>query len=276
MFWMRSGVLSDKKIEKFLGKKIYIWPFERSKLKGATYNLTASCFAVNASDKECLVNSQDEIIIPSGETALIQTNESIYVAEDICGTYHSKVTLVSNGLSHIGTTLDPGYFGTSLIAVHNHSSKTQKINVGDTFVSLMFHKMPKSSRIRHDNQPFRSDLINLHDIKYNKNNASNTKKDIKDWYDIPWRNNLGELKDVVHKHVQKRDKAKKNMWVDVFSFSLGLIIISIIIYLTLSSKTFFGPENNNYYQLIVTIISIFIIPGIKYLNNFIKRNLGGE
>ncbi|MCX5964280.1 MAG: hypothetical protein NT070_14395 [Cyanobacteria bacterium] len=70
----------------------------------------------------------------------IETNESIWVSKKISGTYHSKVALVSKGLSHIGTTLDPEYVGCSLIAIHNHSNQDVSLTPEiDTFATLVFH-----------------------------------------------------------------------------------------------------------------------------------------
>jgi deoxycytidine triphosphate deaminase len=276
MFWMRSGVLSDKKIEKFLGKKIYIWPFERSKLKGATYNLTASCVAVSSSNKNNLVNSRGEIVIPSGETALIQTDESIYVAEDICGTYHSKVSLVTKGLSHIGTTLDPGYFGTSLIAVHNHSGSDKIIRVGDTFVSLMFHKMSKSSRIRHDNQPFRSDLINLNDVKNNKTISSSIKQDIKNWYDVPWRKNLGELKDKVEVFVRNRNERRNRKFINLISVLLQIFIVAFLAFSIYKSWKLLPIEDDSIYMSVMIFIATAIRPIIQKITDLIKTKFRGD
>jgi deoxycytidine triphosphate deaminase len=276
MFWMRSGVLSDKKIEKFLGKKIYIWPFERSKLKGATYNLTASCVAVSSSNKTNLVNSSGEIVIPSGETALIQTDESIYVTEDICGTYHSKVSLVTKGLSHIGTTLDPGYFGTSLIAVHNHSGSDKIIRVGDTFVSLMFHKMSKSSRIRHDNQPFRSDLINLNDVKNNKTISASIIKDIKNWYDVPWRKNLGELKDKVEVFVRNRDERKNRKFISLISVLLQIFIVVFLAFSIYKSWKLLPIEDDSIYMPVMIFIATASRPIIQKITDLIKTKFRGD
>lgn len=168
MFFLKKGVLSDKDIKKLLGKDIFIHPFSENNLKGSTYNLTASmCAFVVEKDnnkhkiKKLILNENDKIVIPKNKTALIQTDESIYVSNKICGTYHSRVTLVNKGLSHIGTTLDPGYFGTSVIAIHNNSDENIEIKVGEPIVSLMLYTLRSKSNILHDNLPFRKDLFDL-------------------------------------------------------------------------------------------------------------------
>ena len=126
----------------------------KGNLKGASYNLTASEFAWSLSTKQRIYNSQNKkIIIESGDTALIETNETIWVSKKIMGTYHSRVTQVSHGTGHIGTTLDPNYIGPSLIAVHNHSNDPiELIPEETTFVTLAFQYLSsESSKNNHGN-----------------------------------------------------------------------------------------------------------------------------
>lgn len=276
MFWFRTGVLSDRMIEKYLGKKVYIWPFEKANLKGSTYNLTASCVAISASTKKSLLNENYKISIPSNDTALIQTNESIYVTEDICGTYHSKVSLVTKGLSHIGTTLDPCYFGTSLIAIHNHSNEPVDIKVGNTFASLMFHKIPKSSRSRHDNPPFRNDLVSTHSFDF-KDDAKIKEKDytkkIEDWYNEPWRKNKEDLIEQVENYVLKRDRRKKDKTIDsIFHLTYGVIAISLLI----NAYRIFNSEEVPDYIGFYTFGAFLLTPILQGIFRFMKEHKKGE
>lgn len=70
---------------------------------------------------------------------MIETEDVLGVENNIGGTYHSKVGLVSQGLGHIGTMLGPNFSGHSLIAIHNVSKEVLTIKVGDTFVSAVFN-----------------------------------------------------------------------------------------------------------------------------------------
>lgn len=102
-----SVVFSCNDIKNLLGKQIYIYPFEEKNLKGASYNLTASPLAFvieeenscgyNCKIEKLILENENDIIIPDHATAIIQTNESIYVTKRICGTYHSRVNLVNKG-----------------------------------------------------------------------------------------------------------------------------------------------------------------------------------
>ncbi|GAX41643.1 hypothetical protein NIES4075_26400 [Tolypothrix sp. NIES-4075] len=198
--------LSNIDIEKELVKgNIKIFPFKKDNLKGASYNLTASHLAwkipdTNNDSYTSIYNaSVNQIIIPGRACVLIVTNEAIWVSEGIAGTYHSKVKLVSQGIGHIGTTLDPGYMGVSVIALHNHTEKDINITPGETtFTSIMFQFVrSKSDPEQHDNRPGRPDILNKVGLtdkenewlnerfrNYKESLQTQLKKDSKDFQDL--------------------------------------------------------------------------------------------
>lgn len=79
------------------------------------------------------------IVLLPYATTLIETDEVLSVGNHIGGTYHSKVGLVSKGLGHIGTMVGPNFSGDSLIAFHNISSNLIVLDVGESFVSVIFY-----------------------------------------------------------------------------------------------------------------------------------------
>lgn len=187
LFFFR-GVLSDKDIKKLLGYHIFIYPYEESNLKASSYNLTASKVAF-IKEKEgerevqkLILDENGDIKIPPNKTAIIATRESIYVTRWITGTYHSKVKLVDKGLSHIGTTLDPCYFGISAIALTNNSNEYVTIKYGDPIVTVMFYSLKSRSSGKHDNMPSRVDEIDLNSLNefydYNSDSKNNKKEKI--------------------------------------------------------------------------------------------------
>lgn len=157
--FLSRGVLSDKDIKKLLGYHIFIYPFNKGDLKPSSYNLTASkcAFIKDEKGNQKLIIKDNKIVIPQGKTAIIETQESIYVSKWITGTYHSKVKLVNKGLGHIGTTLDPCFFGVSAIALHNNSDKDIPIEIGSTIATIMFYSLKSSSTGLHDNMSGRVD-----------------------------------------------------------------------------------------------------------------------
>ncbi len=155
-------ILSDVDIKREIGEGILIYPFQEGYLKGASYNLSASKLAWDLSTKKNIYDDQAKaVIIPPNSTAVIETNETIWVSQKIAGTYHSRVSQVSHGTGHIGTTLDPNYIGPSLIAVHNHSQDPVKILLEtEPFLTLTFHYLHTPSRKdQHGNSHGRRDIL---------------------------------------------------------------------------------------------------------------------
>lgn len=151
------SVLSNVDIEKeiYKNKNIVIYPLNLDNIKSSSYNLTASSLAWSLNTKQRIVNN-NVIIIPPNDSALIVTQEVIWVSKKISGTYHSKVSLVTKGAGHLGTTLDPTWWGHSLVTIHNHSDKNLKINVGDSFVTIMFYYLNKKTNKEQENLPNQS------------------------------------------------------------------------------------------------------------------------
>lgn len=155
-------MLSIVDLKKELGENIYIYPLHIESIKSNSIDLHVSKFAWSLSTKKS-IGDENYIVIESNDTALIYTEESIYVSNKIGGSYHSKVTLVSKGAGHIGTTLDAQYIGCSIIAVHNHSKQNLQLKVGSEFVTLQFWYLNSpdyDNAPSHDNEPGHPRMLN--------------------------------------------------------------------------------------------------------------------
>ena len=77
----------------------------------------------------------------------------------ISGLIMSKVSKVSQGLSHISTTIDSDWAGPLLIAITNHSRNTIKLPVSEPFCTVVFleNKSPASKSSR--KPPGRFDIL---------------------------------------------------------------------------------------------------------------------
>lgn len=161
-------MLSIIDIKTELGKNIYLYPIHSESIKGNTIDLHASEFGWSFKTNQKLNNGKGYLVIPPHDLALIYTEESIYVSHKIGGTLHSKVTLVSKGLSHVSTTLDPQYRGTLLIAIYNYNDTSFPIQIGSEFVSLIFHYLSTPGyqyTNSHDNDPGHPRMIENMDGK---------------------------------------------------------------------------------------------------------------
>lgn len=144
-------MLSDREIKSELGKNIVVHPLIMNNIRASSLNLTASKYAWSLKTKKSIVENEILINIPPRDTALVLTNENLHVSAKISGTYHSKVALVSKGVGHIGTLLNPMWIGQSLIALHNQTDQEVKIGVNEVIVAVCFYRVGKSSTF-HDTQ----------------------------------------------------------------------------------------------------------------------------
>jgi deoxycytidine triphosphate deaminase len=229
------SALSNVDLEKELlkGKNIRIYPLKVDNIKGSTYNLTASEYAWSISTKKSLVKN-NKIIIPPNDSALIATREVIWISSKIAGSYHSKVSIVSKGGGHIGTTLDPEWIGHSLITVHNHHPKDSlEIGINDTFVSIMFYYLNRKTNIEQTNKP--SQLDNLYKVIP----PSEVSEEGQKYFDESWKSQPRKLLDKMktapdseYNQLNKDIKNRKKFNGKLISFYIfGIILACVLLWL---------------------------------------------
>lgn len=164
------GFLSDASLEKILTDdinatdrtKLVISPYSESSLTPVGYDLrVGGRYASSSSPNRVSIQSGEKVIIPPHSTILIETLEMVRMPLDrtLGGLIESKVSLVSRGLSHISTTLDPDWTGHLLIAVHNHSSRTHRLDHGQPFCTAVFLRSEDPAKRDCDKQPDREDVL---------------------------------------------------------------------------------------------------------------------
>ncbi len=236
-----------------MGKNILIYPFRSKNIKNASYNLTASKLAWSLQTKQSIHqkdqsdnNKPGKLVIPPNTTALIETLETIWVSSRICGTYHSKVALVSKGLGHIGTTLDPEYIGLSLITVHNHSDKDiEIIPEQDTFVSLMFFYVKTESSCSDNNSPGRPEILNNYDLSSSE----------LQWFDESFCKYPNELKDKLKLSSDYQNLKKSSIHYFLASTVLGIISALIFILYIIFIKNESSWKSESWYSQLISLFS---------------------
>ncbi len=161
------SVLSEQDIIDELGKGILIYPFKKSHLTGSCLALTSSQYAYDIKEKKLLdthidPNQPDQkfFVLPPRDTVLVWTNESVCINEYFCGSIIARVRLVSKGIGHIGTRVNPNWAGILCIALHNLSDADIQINVGETIAYLRFYKLlSKSLTPKNLHNPARLDIL---------------------------------------------------------------------------------------------------------------------
>ncbi len=265
------SILSDNDIKEELGINILIYPFTQDNLKAASYNLTASKYAWSISTKQSIYDSQqNKIIIAPGDTALIETNETVWVSKKITGTYHSRVTQVSQGTGHIGTTLDPNYIGPSLISLLNHSNyPVELIPERTNFVTLAFHYLHTESSREHGNTHGRRDILGEVGIKISTDESSALDKpymsnkellllkleECKDYQSIK---NERETKTNQSK-TEVQNKNKKILSLKLYGAFIGLIIVLGLLTGYLQSNQKVLGQKNWYTGTTYTINALMVV-----------------
>ena len=117
-------MLSKIDIYRELGRNIYLYPLKTENIRDNSIDLTASELAWTSDKQYIYSDDGGKIIVPPHKTACILTEEAIYVSKKIGGTFHSRVSLSRQGFGHIGTMIDPEFFGRLLIMLHNISDTT--------------------------------------------------------------------------------------------------------------------------------------------------------
>lgn len=156
----RTGLtmLTDTDIKRALGRHIWIQPYNEDNLTPVGYDFSVADFVYSLQSGPIEpINSLYEIL--PGETVLILTKELLWVSKRIGGSFHSKVSLVSKGFSHISTTLDPDWSGRLLIAMTNQSKQKLNLHEGETFVTLILFYTRSMATKRHNKPERRRDIL---------------------------------------------------------------------------------------------------------------------
>jgi len=166
------SLLTDADIEKLIideknwtdKNKLYIFPSDRDKcLTPVGYDVRVGKQYASAIDANLYENLKkgDDVVIKPGDTILITTLEFIGMPQDksISAFITSKVTVVSKGISHISTNIDPDWKGNLLIALHNPSHSTVILKCGDPFCTLNFIKNESPATRDCGKEPGRTDVL---------------------------------------------------------------------------------------------------------------------
>lgn len=159
-----------------------IFPFEKKNLTGIGYNLSTTDFAFSVNQGILLTLHQEVtdkgvmryVIIPPNDTVLFFSREYIEIDDTLSGTFHSKVSCVSQGLGHISTTLDPTWKGQLLLSLNNPTSQEVVFDLdkdGGNIVTLLLYKLDTTvtGENIHDNNKGRCELLIAHFTKPSSN-----------------------------------------------------------------------------------------------------------
>ncbi|MEH2234505.1 MAG: deoxycytidine deaminase [Nostoc sp.] len=165
-------------------KGIYIDPFEEKYLTPVGYDLRVGLKGFSWKNKrEMDIQKEREIEIEPNDTVVIETLESISLSKEVGATIHAMVSkAVLYGLSHISTTIDPGWTGKLLISVSNYRDTPVVLRFTDSFCTVCFHKMESESKVPLGRPPDRDDiwerLLEISRQEKKKTEKENTSRNI--------------------------------------------------------------------------------------------------
>ncbi len=152
-------MLSKIDIEKQIGKGISIVPFKRDNIKENSINFTISNIAWtlvpkntgNGYNKAKPACHSGILTLEPHSTTIVYTEEVVALNNRFGGSFHAKVGVVSKGVIFSSTMIGPSYCGQLMIALQNPTDNKIKLNVGDTFISLILNKLDTKINKAHTN-----------------------------------------------------------------------------------------------------------------------------
>ena len=139
------GVLLRSRI-KCYAEAGMILPFEEDKLKSAGYRLSIGDEYYLGGVRYRLQCSQDSIIIPPYEVAIIKTTEYLKIPWFLIARWNIRVSHAYDGLLWVGAAqVDPGYEGYLSCPIYNLSNKPIQLFRGENIALIDFVKTTKSN-----------------------------------------------------------------------------------------------------------------------------------
>ena len=164
------SLLTDTDLEKIIGTDrewsnkdtLHIYPYDPNCMTPVGYDVRVGSQYASAIDAKIYrLNENDDVKIVPGDTVLITTLENIEMPSNrkLSAFITSKVSKVSQGLSHISTNIDPDWRGNLLIAIHNPSHSKVNLKYGEPFCTLNFIENISASTRECGKEPGRTDVL---------------------------------------------------------------------------------------------------------------------
>ncbi len=156
------AVVTDVTIERLMKRKlIRMVPFIEKGLTPVGYDVHASDVTVVREDGQARVIDpvDGDFVVPPGAQFLVLTREYLVLHHSLAASIHSQVGLVSMGMSHISTTIDPGWSGRLLLSMVNLTSRAIKVPADHAIATIIFHTTTAPAKRPNNRPKHRSDLI---------------------------------------------------------------------------------------------------------------------
>ena len=142
--------------------KLLISPYSKKSITPVGYDLRiGNGYSSRKSGKYFELKENQELKIKSGDTILVRTLERIEMPKNrtISGLISSKVSIVTQGITHISTTIDADWKGNLLITISNVSNETVKLKYGQKFCTAVFITNISAPTIFSNHEESRNDIF---------------------------------------------------------------------------------------------------------------------
>ena len=299
-------MLGKKDIERELGKGINIYPFHEKNLKENSINLTLGTNAWTLGDGKVSRESRGKYVLsyPSDKkdstisykkgqsaiikeetdkflillphsTTIVETSEVIAVGNNIGGTFHSKVGIVTQGIGDIGTMLGPCFCGHLMIALHNLTNEVKTLKIGDTFVSLVFHYLDTPSDIsKNSNISGHVDKLSELGIHITRE----TREFLSDDWKMDIKSVSAKMKNSneYKEYVEKKRNERKKEWVQYVNVKNSLLLfVAVLMVFLLGAVAYYADSKSKmdvwvdrYWTILIASI---VAPLVASLGNLFKK-----
>lgn len=142
MCWAMCA-LNDKDIEKYCKQYGMVQPYDKKRIKSASYDLSVGNEYRFSSEKEIKrLGTDGKIKIPPYSLCYLLTEESLNLPNDVCAFVFQRHGIVREGvLMYPQPPIDPGYKGKLYVLLHNLSNEDRYLKRGEHLASLVFLKL---------------------------------------------------------------------------------------------------------------------------------------
>ena len=136
--WHGSVLLADEIDQYCNANPSMIEPYERNRLRPASYQLTlGDC--IHLGGEEQVLKLGETVTLPAHQVAVVSTRETIRVPRFLIGRWSLRVEKIYEGLLWTGgPQVDPGWEGQLYCPIYNLADRPVQLRVGDPMFTIDF------------------------------------------------------------------------------------------------------------------------------------------
>jgi len=155
-------------LQQRVSKEEIILPYDKEQVQGCAYELKLGeevCITSDDTQKKIL-SEGEQIKIPSGQFALLITEEKLAMPSDTLAFISIKFGIKAQGLINVsGFHVDPGFKGRIKFSVYNAGAQTIVLSKGDIVFMIWFCNLTESSEDKYNGEHQKQEHITTKDVQ---------------------------------------------------------------------------------------------------------------